>query len=141
MRGSADAGAVLRPYLQQTHERGGPVIRHVVRVVAYVMVLGFAATSLVVAQTGTVRGTVADSSGSPLPNASLTIEGTDLRATSGPGGEYEITKVPAGRRTLRARLIGYESATAVLEVAATGQTRQNFTLIRTAFLLAPLAVV
>src|SRR3954465_838348 len=141
MRGSADAGAVLRPYLQQTHERGGPVIRHVVRVVAYVMVFGCAATSLVVAQTGTVRGTVADSSGSPLPNASLTIEGTDLRATSGAGGAYEITKVPAGRRTLRARLIGYEAAAAVLEVAAGSETRQNFTLSRTAVHLFPIDVV
>jgi iron complex outermembrane recepter protein len=117
------------------------VIRHVVRIVAYVMVLGCAATSLVVAQTGTVRGTVADSSGSPLPNASLTIEGTDLRATSGPGGEYEITKVPAGRRTLRARLIGYEAAAAVLEVAAGSPTSHNFTLSRTAVQLAPIDVV
>src|SRR5689334_13226558 len=108
---------------------------------AHALVLGCAATSLVVAQTGTVRGTVSDSSGSPLANASLTIEGTDLRATSGSGGEYEITKVPAGRRTLRIRLIGYQAGAASIQVAAGSETRQNFRLSRTAVQLAPIDVV
>ena len=117
------------------------MIRHVVRAMAHALVLGCAATSLVVAQTGTVRGTVSDSSGSPLANASLTIEGTDLRATSGSGGEYEITKVPAGRRTLRIRLIGYQAGAASIQVAEGSQTRQDFRLSRTAVQLAPIDVV
>jgi iron complex outermembrane receptor protein len=90
---------------------------------------------------GIVRGTVADSSGSPLPNASVTVEGTGLRASSGNQGEYEIRGVPAGPRTVRVRLIGYQAASAPVTIAATGVTRQDFALGRTAFQLAPIDVV
>jgi iron complex outermembrane receptor protein len=94
-----------------------------------------------VAQTGTLRGTVADSSGSGLANASVSVEGTELRASTGAGGEYEIRGVPAGRRTLRVRLIGYQAATARVDVTEAGEVRQDFTLGRSALQLAPIDVV
>jgi iron complex outermembrane receptor protein len=115
-------------------------MKHIVRAMAFSLVIGGSATTLV-AQTGTIRGTVADSTGSPLANASVSVEGTDLRATSGAGGEYEITKVPAGRRTLRVRLIGYQAARAVVQIVEGSQNRQDFTLGRTAVQLAPIDVV
>ncbi|MEP7226392.1 MAG: TonB-dependent receptor, partial [Gemmatimonadales bacterium] len=93
------------------------------------------------AQGGTIRGSVADSSGAPLPNASITIEGTALRTTSGSGGEYEVRGVPAGTRVVRARLIGFLSASAPVEVLSTGETRQDFTLVRSPVQLAPIDVV
>jgi iron complex outermembrane recepter protein len=90
---------------------------------------------------GTLRGTIADSSGTPLPNASITVEGTALRATSGSQGDYEIRGVPAGRRTVRVRLIGYQAASSPVTVTATGETRQDFRLGRSAVQLAPIDVV
>ena len=39
------------------------------------------------AQSGTLRGTVADSAGAGLANASVAVDGTGLRATTRPGGE------------------------------------------------------
>ncbi|HEV8456571.1 MAG TPA: TonB-dependent receptor [Gemmatimonadales bacterium] len=93
------------------------------------------------AQGGAIRGSVADSSGSPLPNASITVEGTGLRTTSGSQGDYELRGVPAGRQTVRARLIGYRSASAAVTVVAGDATPQDFTLGRSAVQLAPIDVV
>jgi iron complex outermembrane recepter protein len=115
-------------------------MRHLVRTMAYALVMGFVAAPLV-AQGGAIRGSVADSSGSPLPNASVTVDGTELRATSGNQGEYEIRGVPAGRRNVRVRLIGYQAATAPVTVTAGAETRQNFTLGRSPVQLAPIDVV
>ncbi len=116
------------------------MIRHIVRAMAYILVFVGAAFPLA-AQTGTVRGTIADSSGAPLTNASVTVEGTDLRVQSGNQGEYEIRGVPAGERTMRVRLIGYQAASARVEVTGGAETRRDFTLGRSAVQLAPIDVV
>ena len=93
------------------------------------------------AQSGTVRGTVSDSSGAGLANATVSVEGTDLRSTTGGGGTYEIKGVPAGAHTLRVRLIGYEAATAPVTVPAGDVVQQDFTLARSTVQLAPINVV
>ena len=116
------------------------MIRHIVRMVAHALVLAVSTTSLM-AQAGTLRGTVSDSSGSPLPNASITIDGTALRTTSGSGGQYEVRGVPAGTRLVRARLIGFQAASASVTVAPTDETRHDFTLARSTVQLAPIDVV
>jgi iron complex outermembrane receptor protein len=116
------------------------VIRHIVRTMAYALVM-VCTTAPLAAQAGTIRGNVADSSRTPLPNASITVEGTELRATSGGRGEYEIRGVPAGRRTVRARLIGYRAASAPVTVVANDATRLDFTLGRSTVQLAPIDVV
>ena len=116
------------------------MIRHIVRTMAYALVIGFSATPLL-AQDGTLRGTVSDSTGSPLPSASITVEGTGLRTTTGNQGQYEIRGVPAGTRVLRARLIGFQAGSASVTVVSTGETRQDFTLARSTVQLAPIDVV
>jgi len=93
------------------------------------------------AQSGTVRGTVSDSSGAGLANATVSVEGTDLRSTTGGGGTYEIKGVPAGAHTLRVRLIGYEAATAPVTVPAGDLVQHDFTLARSTVQLAPINVV
>ena len=116
------------------------MIRHIVRAIACALAIGGLATPLL-AQGGTLRGTVSDSSGSPLPNASITIEGTALRTTSGAGGQYEVRGVPAGNRVVRARLIGFQAASAPVTVVGSDETRQDFTLVRSTVQLAPIDVV
>jgi iron complex outermembrane receptor protein len=93
------------------------------------------------AQAGTIRGTVADSAGGGLANAAVTVEATGLRATTGGAGTYEIRGVPAGTHRVRVRLIGYQSATARIEVPAGDVVQQDFTLPRTTVQLAPIDVV
>jgi iron complex outermembrane recepter protein len=116
------------------------VIKHIVRAMLYTMVLGGAATS-VMAQTGTLRGTVSDTSGAALANASITVEGTELRTTSGAAGDYQIRGIPAGPHTVRVRLIGYQAVSAQVSIVGRGETRQNFTLGRSTVELAPINVV
>jgi iron complex outermembrane recepter protein len=116
------------------------VIPHLVRTVAYGIGITCLAGGPLAAQ-GTIRGTVADSGGTPLPNASISVDGTNLRGSSGAGGEYEIRGVPAGTRTVRARLIGYQAASAQVRVTDTDETRQDFSLSRSPVQLAPIDVV
>ncbi|HEV2085439.1 MAG TPA: carboxypeptidase-like regulatory domain-containing protein, partial [Gemmatimonadales bacterium] len=107
------------------------------------MIVGLVLTlpAPLLAQGGAIRGSVADSSGTPLPNASITVEGTNLRTTSGSQGDYELRGVPAGRQTVRARLIGYLAASAPVTVVAGDAARQDFRLGRSAVQLAPIDVV
>jgi len=110
-------------------------------IVRMIVGLGLTLPAPLLAQGGAIRGTVADSSGSPLPNASISVEGTGLRTTSGNRGEYEIRGVPAGPRVVRARLIGFQAASAPVTVVSTDETRQDFTLVRSPVELAPIDVV
>ncbi|MFL5402355.1 MAG: TonB-dependent receptor domain-containing protein [Gemmatimonadales bacterium] len=116
------------------------MIRRVVRTMAYALAIG-SATAPLAAQAGTIRGSVADSSGSPLANASVMVDGTNIRMTSGAQGDYELRGVPAGRQTVRVRLIGYQSASAPVTVVAGDAVRQDFRLGRSAVQLAPIDVV
>jgi iron complex outermembrane receptor protein len=107
---------------------------------ASALVFGCLAAPLA-AQGGSIRGSVRDSSGSALANASITVEGLNLRTTSGAQGDYELRGVPAGPQTLRVRLIGFLPASARVTVAAGTASSQDFTLGRNPVQLAPIDVV
>ncbi|HLZ15631.1 MAG TPA: carboxypeptidase-like regulatory domain-containing protein, partial [Cyclobacteriaceae bacterium] len=85
--------------------------------------LGF--TSLQ-AQTGTIRGTVKDRQGRPIPQASLKIEMTSIGAMANESGRYTITNVPAGQHLLRFSAVGFKSAARSLEVRANETVEINF---------------
>ena len=114
------------------------MIRPVVRMIVGLLLL---VPATLAAQTGTLRGSVADSSGAALANVSVIVDGTGLRATSGARGEYVVRGVPAGTRLVRARLIGFQAASASVTVVAGDVVRQDFTLNRSAVELAPIDVV
>ena len=64
------------------------------------------------AQTGTIAGTVTDStSGEPLPGVNVVIESTQQGAATDAQGAYEIAGVEAGTYTLRASFVGYGEET------------------------------
>ncbi|HJR17764.1 MAG TPA: TonB-dependent receptor [Gemmatimonadales bacterium] len=116
------------------------MIRYIVRTVACALTIAATASSLL-AQSGTIRGAVTDSAGSSLSNAAITVDGTGLRTTTGNQGEYEIRGVPPGQRTVRARLIGFQAASADVTVGPGDEARQDFTLARSTVQLAPIDVV
>ncbi len=62
--------------------------------------------------TADVVGTVTDSSGASLPNATITIDNTDTRegrsATTGDDGSYVFTFLPIGRYSLRVVAAGFK---------------------------------
>lgn len=95
-----------------------------------------------VAQGGTIRGRVADTSGTPVADALVWVEATALRAMSNANGEYAIAAVPAGPVTVRVRRIGFvDIAPAARVTVIAGQTaQQDFTLRSVANTLAPIVV-
>jgi iron complex outermembrane receptor protein len=94
------------------------------------------------AQGGTIRGRVADTTGTPVADAVVWVEATALRAMTGATGEYVINSVPAGPAIVRVRRIGYvDIAPAARVVVVEGGTvQQDFTLRNVANTLAPIVV-
>ncbi|MEM1097048.1 MAG: carboxypeptidase-like regulatory domain-containing protein, partial [Bacteroidota bacterium] len=61
--------------------------------------------------TGRIAGRITDAdTGDPLPGVAVLVLGTVLGDAAGPDGRFAIERVPEGRQTLEAQLIGYETA-------------------------------
>lgn len=89
--------------------------------------------AVAVAQQGaTITGHVSNEAGSPLSNASVFLQGTNLGTMTKEDGAFTIS-VPAARvtgqsATLSVRLIGYKEASAQIVLNA-GQITHDFTLV------------
>ncbi|PSQ70519.1 MAG: hypothetical protein BRD38_05400 [Bacteroidetes bacterium QH_9_67_14] len=69
------------------------------------------------AQTGTVVGTVTDSTtGDPLPGVNVAVVGTQQGGSTGSSGQFEIADVPVGEQTLAFSFVGYETERVSVEV-------------------------
>ncbi len=79
-------------------------------------------------ETGQVAGTVTNEQGQPVATASVVVQGTRLAVVTAPDGKYVIPEVPAGTRTVVARLIGYGVATQVVTVTAGQSVVADFRL-------------
>lgn len=91
--------------------------------------------------TGTIRGTLADSSGMPVAQASVIVDGAGLRATSDAAGTYNLPGVPAGTWTVHVRRVGYTAAPRRATVTSGETVRLDFVLASVAAGLAPVEVV
>ena len=69
------------------------------------------------AQTGSVRGKVADSTGAPITGAVVALDPGGLRATTRDNGDYVIPRVAPGTYNLRVRRLGYNAPTQAVVVA------------------------
>lgn len=93
------------------------------------LVLPLAALPAWAQGTGTVAGTVTDATTrGPVAGARVSVDGTQIAAVTGPDGRYELRLVPAGARTVRARMLGYAPAERRVEVAAGGAATASFSL-------------
>jgi len=90
-------------------------------------------------QVGDVSGTVrAAESGSPLPYASVTVEGTNWGAMTLEDGTFTIKNVPAGTYTLRVKMMGYEEEVREgVTIEADDTVRASFTLNETIVAVVP----
>ena len=79
-----------------------------------------ASPSLLAAQSsGTIRGHVTDAaSGRGLADAQVTVEGTRIGGITNSSGDYSLTSVPAGPRSVTIRRIGYQRVTVKVDVGA-----------------------
>ncbi len=71
--------------------------------------LALALPTTLVAQVGTIEGTVRDvRTGDPIREAVVTVVGANLTATSNVNGFFEIANVPTGPQSVRVRAVGYQ---------------------------------
>ncbi|MEP7066957.1 MAG: TonB-dependent receptor, partial [Gemmatimonadota bacterium] len=86
----------------------------------------------------TVRGSVVDSAGAPIPAASVSLVELGLSTTTNREGAFVFANVPRGRQTLAARRVGFASLTR--QVAVNGTTTVALTLEATALHLEAVTV-
>ena len=99
--------------------------------------------ALVAAQgtTATVRGRVTDAaSGRGLPDAQVSVEGTRIGALSGANGEFTLTGVSPGERTITVRRLGYQPTNRTVTVAAEGAATGDIPLSASALNLSEVVV-
>ena len=93
------------------------------------------------AQNGTVRGRVTEAgSQRPVGDVQITVVGTVFGALTSQNGEYTISNVPAGERTIRLRRLGFNPADRNVTVTAGQTTTLDFTLTQSATQLEQLVV-
>ena len=69
---------------------------------------------------GRVLGTVRDSAGLPVAGATVSVEGTELRARSDAAGGFLLTRVAVGEQVLRTTRPGFLPSRTRLTVPAGG---------------------
>ena len=69
---------------------------------------------------GTVSGQIRTASGDPLPGAAVRLAGSSYGAATDREGRYQITGVPAGAYELVVSFVGFNSASARVELGASG---------------------
>ncbi len=80
---------------------------------------------------GVIRGTVSDSaSHEPLVGAPVVVIGTDIGALTGDDGRFTLAEVPAGRRTIQVRRVGYRSETRTVDVTDGETAALDVALVR-----------
>jgi TonB-dependent starch-binding outer membrane protein SusC len=90
-----------------------------VRCGAIALALALAVSPLFAQTTGTVRGRVTDAAdGRALSDAQVTVTGTRVGTVSNANGEYTLTAVPPGPRSITVRRLGYEPVTRPVTVVA-----------------------
>lgn len=87
---------------------------------------------LMLAQTGDLSVKTVDArTGSPLPGANVSIQGTVLGGASNAQGDLTIARIPAGVHTVQASLVGYERARVEGVVIRSGE-RTDLRIVMTA---------
>jgi len=75
--------------------------------------------SVLIGQPGKVKGTVKDAeTNEPLSGVTVIVEGTVLGAPTDNNGRFTISRVPAGRHSIRAAAVGYTAQSKSVEVPA-----------------------
>jgi outer membrane receptor protein involved in Fe transport len=100
---------------------------------ALVLLVGVQATALAQGvQTGTIRGTVQDQQGLPMPGVTVTATSTALQGprttVSEAEGNYTLAALPAGQYTVTFELAGFTTVKQTTSVAVGLQVTQNVTL-------------
>jgi len=80
--------------------------------------LAHPSTALARSGYGTLQGVVVDSTGSPLPDASIVMSGLNRSAYLNRTARFRLSVVPPGQYTVRVHLAGWEPESAAVAVIA-----------------------
>src|SRR5215831_18132187 len=85
-----------------------PSTNRVTKLVAILIVLTSAPSTLAQAQTGVITGVVqARADGQPIGDAAVRVDGTNLSTTTNAVGRFRLEAVPVGRITLVVHAAGF----------------------------------
>ena len=73
--------------------------------------------SAIIAQSGTITGTLTDQNGTHLVGANIQISGTEKGTITGAEGNFILEDIPAGKITLRLSYIGYTPEKKTIDIA------------------------
>ena len=90
---------------------------------------------MLMAQTGSVKGTVTDELGEALPSVNIVVEGTNLGVSTDNKGVYLLSNIPIGNQNLEVSFIGFESVTKAVSIIEGKTTELSITLKEIAFSL------
>ena len=82
------------------------------------------------ASTGTIVGRVTEEGGAPLAGAQVYISELGRDTRTGADGSYRLTRIPAGPRLVRVRLIGHGTQSATANVVAGQSVTLDFQMVR-----------
>lgn len=102
------------------------------QILLYVILLGAFTTSYA-QETGTIKGTVIDTTGNPMGMASIIVDGMQKGTLTNKEGKYTIRKVPVGTYTIRMKMIGFKEQQEEVNVKAGQTSEAHFTAIEDAY--------
>lgn len=90
--------------------------------------------------TGSIAGSIRDSTGTPISMVEVGIAGTTLRTTTDGTGAYRLVAVPLGTHTVRARRLGFRAIDRAVTVSDGATVPLSITLAALARELDPVVV-
>ncbi len=82
------------------------------------------------AQNGTLKGKVADSAGTPVEAASISVENTKFITLTDNKGNYKIENIPAGTYSVVVQIVGYNSVELQAVIKDKKTAELNFNLLQ-----------
>jgi TonB-linked SusC/RagA family outer membrane protein len=95
----------------------------------------FASPLPLLAQTGTVTGSVTNTAGQPLPGVQIQVVGTQQGTMTGVDGRFTLAAVQAGERQIRALSLGFRAETRTVQVVSGQAATVEFRLATSAVAL------
>ncbi len=87
-----------------------------------------------------IRGTVADEHGHPLPSANVRLLGTTIGCASDSKGSYDLSQLPSGTHDILFSMMGYESAKHTVTVSTSSVLELDVRLKETTVHLSEIVV-
>jgi outer membrane receptor protein involved in Fe transport len=103
--------------------------------IVFILFWVFAGSQMLMAQTGSVKGTVTDELGEALPGVNIVVEGTSLGASTDDMGVFLLNNIPLGNQNLKVSFIGFEPLTKSVSIIEGKTAEVSFILKEDAFSL------